>query len=590
MFRIAGITEKGIGLLDEAVAGKKLTFTRMEYGDGILPGLSDIVADEATIASYRAVIATWPNKTELEKLNMLKTDDVENALSELIGKVTALVNKCGDIGLSAISNETNYIKLRGKLLPETVAKDFKARELGVFAKLEEGEEVLFAYFSAVDYLKGEEYDTSDYIIVSAIEGQEHNVVVNVATDKASNIAIEYSLDIYTTKKDLEELKTTISEVYATKEEVKNNEVDLSSCASKEEFAEHKDLSDLYVKAFVYNMNKLHSDLNLGKTQKWKDSTLTEIDDEYNSLFLDNFTNYFYNSRNLKQIKNFFTFKAVNMKSMFYDCASLTSIPQMDTSNVTNMNSMFRGCSSLTSIPQMDTSNVTDMYAVFNGCSSLTSIPQMDTSKVTNMNSMFNGCSSLTSIPQMDTSNVASMNSMFYGCASLTSIPQIDTSKVTNMDEMFRYCKALTSIPSMDTSNIASMINMYGYCSKLTSIPQMDTSNVTNMNTMFFYCSSLTSIPSMDTSNVTSMNKMFYGCTSLTKFNDNPLCKVTPWQISVDFDVGSCPLDRTSILKVFNGAKTVSGKTITISATTNGYLSEEDKKIITDKGWTISVKS
>ena len=494
MFRIAGITEKGIGLLDEAVAGKKLTFTRMEYGDGILPGLSDIVADEATIASYRAVIATYPNKTELEKLNMLKTDDVENALSELTGKVTALVNKCGDIGLTAISNETNYIKLRGKLLPETVAKDFKARELGVFAKLEEGEEVLFAYFSAVDYLTGEEYDTSDYISVSAIEGQEHNVVVNVATDKASNIAIEYSLDIYTTKKDLEELKTTISEVYATKEEVKNNEVDLSSCASKEEFAEHKDLSDIYIKAFVYNMNKMHSDLNLGKTQKWKGSTLTEIDDEYNSLFLDNFTDYFYNSRNLKQIKNFFTFKAVNMSSMFSDCKALTSIPDMDTSNVINMRSMFRGCSSLTSIPQMDTSNVTGMQY------------------------------------------------LFYGCSSLTSIPDMDTSNCTDMFSMFSDCKALTSIPDMDTSN------------------------------------------------VTMVDYLFQGCTSLTKFNDNPLCKVTPWQISVGFDLGDCPLDRTSILKVFNGVKVVSGKHIIISATTNGYLSEEDKKIITDKGWTISVRS
>ena len=132
--------------------------------------------------------------------------------------------------------------------------------------------------------------------------------------------------------------------------------------------------------------------------------------------------------------------------------------------------------------------------------------------------------------------------------------------------------------------------MFYNCTNLTSIPQMDTSNVTNMFSMFNGCPSLTSIPEMDTSKVTNIGEMFYGCTSLTKFDDNPLCKVTPWQISVDFDVGSCPLDRTSILKVFNGAKVVSGKTITISATTNGYLSEDDKKIITDKGWTISVKS
>ena len=154
--------------------------------------------------------------------------------------------------------------------------------------------------------------------------------------------------------------------------------------------------------------------------------------------------------------------------------------------------------------------------------------------------------------------------MFYGCSSLTTIPQMDTSKVTNM----RY--------------------MFNNCDNLTTIPQMDTSNVTNMEGMFKSAYGLKYIPDIDMQNCTNAKLMFYNCFHLTSFIENPLCKVTPWQIFDDFNLCQTKLDRDSILKVFNGAKVVSGKTIRINTITDGYLSEADKKIITDKGWTIVV--
>ena len=117
---------------------------------------------------------------------------------------------------------------------------------------------------------------------------------------------------------------------------------------------------------------------------------------------------------------------------------------------------------------------------------------------------------------------------------------------------------------------------------------MDTSNVTDMEGMFKGASGLKYLPDIDMQNCTTAKVMFSNCWNLRSFIENPLCKVTPWQIFDDFNLCQTKLDRDSILKVFNGAKVVSGKTIKINTITNGYLSEDDKKIITDKGWTIVV--
>jgi len=123
--------------------------------------------------------------------------------------------------------------------------------------------------------------------------------------------------------------------------------------------------------------------------------------------------------------------------------------------------------------------------------------------------------------------------------------------------------------------------MFSGCKKLTSIPDLNLDSLVEAIT--------------DTGNGvvwetdTSTIHMFRDCTSLTTFRYNSYApEGSRWQIKEDFDVSPCPLDRESILKVFNGAKVVTGKTISISKTTNSYLSAEDKAIITAKGWTITV--
>ena len=318
-----------------------------------------------------------------------------------------------------------------------------------------------------------------------------------------------------------------------------------------------------------------------------------------------------NNPDFKYCPMFDTSSVTDMSYMFSSCKSLTSIPQFDTHSVTNMSYMFYKCLSLTTIPQLDTYSVTDMSYMFENCSSLTSIPRLDTRSVTNMRDMFYNCSSLTSIPQLDTSNVTDMNHMFEQCTSLTDIPLLDTSRVTKMSNMFNSCTSLTSIPILNTSNVIRMGNMFYNCSSLTSIPLLDTRSVTIMYSMFYYCSSLTSIPQLDTRSVTDMGLMFYRCTSLTSvplldatsltdagnmfgYDYFPLNKFTDFggltNLKVNLDLTPCPkLTHDSLMNVINEAADVtsSPKTLTLGSTNLAKLTDDEKAIATNKGWTLA---
>ena len=208
----------------------------------------------------------------------------------------------------------------------------------------------------------------------------------------------------------------------------------------------------------------------------------------------------------------------------------------------------------------------------------------DTSNVTDMSNMFRSCSSLTSVPQLDTSNVTDMNGMFYSCSSLTTIPLLDTSNVTNMNRMFSSCSKLTTIPQLDTSNVTNMQDMFYYCSSLTTIPQLDTSKVTNMSYMFSSCSSITTIPQLDTSNVTDMNGMFYFSSQLQAIH--------MINMKVDFDIHSSTLfTREALVEIINNCYDVTtlNKTakLTMGSTNLAKLTDEDKLIATNKGWTLA---
>lgn len=157
----------------------------------------------------------------------------------------------------------------------------------------------------------------------------------------------------------------------------------------------------------------------------------------------------------------------------------------------------------------------------------------------------------------------------------------DTENVTTMASMFRECSKLTSIPQLNTDNVTNMYGMYYKCSKLTTIPQLNTSKVDNMNDMFNGCSSLESIPLLDTGNVTGMYNMFNGCSSLKSI------LMTGMKVSFDISA-STKFERADLVTILNNLKTVTTtQTLKMGATNLAKLTDEDKLIATNKGWTLA---
>ena len=134
----------------------------------------------------------------------------------------------------------------------------------------------------------------------------------------------------------------------------------------------------------------------------------------------------------------------------------------------------------------------------------------------------------------------------------------------------------------DTENVTDMNKMFYYCSNLANVPLFDTKNVKNMDSMFYNCKKLTNVPLFDTSNVTDMYSMFSGCFSLEAIhmiNINANLKI----------FASTKFTREALLEIIGNlkAQTSGTKTLEMGSTNLAKLTDEDKKIATDKGWTLS---
>lgn len=171
MFKYGGITEKGLVLYGKALAGKKMIYTRMEYGNGELPGLADC-----------------------------RTEDELNAF---ILDVSSVQNKVADLTMYSATSKNKITTVVGNIIYESVQADFRPSELAVFAKIEGEEEFLVAYFTAITYFDGVKNDTTDYISKESLYGQDHRAFLNITTGNTPCIKVEYTGASYVTKEDFD---------------------------------------------------------------------------------------------------------------------------------------------------------------------------------------------------------------------------------------------------------------------------------------------------------------------------------------------------------------------------------------------------
>lgn len=216
-------------------------------------------------------------------------------------------------------------------------------------------------------------------------------------------------------------------------------------------------------------------------------------------------------------------------------------------------------SSVTEFPEgLNFAPRTDCLSMFRSCTHLKTVKLFDTSAVKDFGYMFNEDGQLTSVPEFDTSNGENFTYTFENCISLTSVPAFDTSKMKDFTGAFRNCRLLSTLPQFDLSNVTNASNFVVGCQALVSIPKLNLSKVV-YPVSFTSCSSLTTLGG------------FTG-------------------ISVNVNLSSSPsLTRESLLNVINEAADVSAspKTLTFGSTNLAKLTDEEKAIATNKGWTLA---
>lgn len=224
------------------------------------------------------------------------------------------------------------------------------------------------------------------------------------------------------------------------------------------------------------------------------------------------------------------------------------------------------------LTMIDVSNVTSFYNAFANNKTIenVNVSNWNTLQVTNMRSTFYICDKLQSVScenwRLD--NCTSMFAMFDSCLALKNFDpsRWNTSKVTNMEWVFIRCASLTSL---DLSN-------------------WDTSQVTIMNNFFNSCTSLTSldISGWNTSKVHGMRNMLKNCVSLEtlKCDNLILPNIELGNIGL---VYSTKLSVDSIVGLLNALpQSDKGYSFQIGSDNIGKLSDEQKAIATDKGWTL----
>lgn len=138
-------------------------------------------------------------------------------------------------------------------------------------------------------------------------------------------------------------------------------------------------------------------------------------------------------------------------------------------------------------------------------------------------------------------------------------------------------------------NEISINNLFYGNKKLVSIDvsNWDTSKVTNISWCFTYCSSLTTIDvsNWDISKVTSVLELFSACEKLSEIKCDGL-KFPNIELS-NIGLNLSPLTVDSIVGLLNALpQSDKGYSFQIGSNNIAKLSDEQKAIATDKGWTL----
>ena len=169
---------------------------------------------------------------------------------------------------------------------------------------------------------------------------------------------------------------------------------------------------------------------------------------------------------------------------------------------------------------------------------------------------------------------------------------VDMLAMTDLRYCFFHCSSLTSLvlPDGFGMNAIDIGGCFASCVNLTTLILPDgfgqnaQTLVFNRMSCFHNCPKLTTVhlPTGFGQNSTANGNIFYGCSALTTITGNPNFKS-----SLGLST-TTQLTHDSIMVVINGLQTVTtSQTLTLGTTNLANLTDEEKKVATDKGWTLA---
>lgn len=223
---------------------------------------------------------------------------------------------------------------------------------------------------------------------------------------------------------------------------------------------------------------------------------------------------------------------------------------------------------------------------------------------------------VTELAELNTAKDGKIN-LFANCRSLIAVTatNITMNAGTNIGGMFRFCSSLLAInlEVTPTTTFSNLPYVFAGCKMLSSIPKSFLSFAGGISNTFSECFSLKSIEiSNQASRSLSCKEAFSDCVRLEKVKLSGKLKPTQMNIGLgcfsncislqslifdlpnwtgsSFSIADCAFQRSGLVEMFQSLPTTtSSPNITLTGNPGvAELTDADKAIATDKGWTLTL--
>lgn len=317
---------------------------------------------------------------------------------------------------------------------------------------------------------------------------------------------------------------------------------------------------------------------------------------------------------LQVVLSLYTGKMTNVMGLFYQCKNLIAVQNnLDLSSAPSTYRMFYECNSLIAGPDADTQNIETWSQMYYNCNSLLYVPDYNLKSAEQMINTFYGCSSLQKMPDIfrNLTNAVNISGLFSGCKGLKIATPINAPIATNVSSVFNGCSSLYKIDGFSAPLATLWTSFCSGCTHLLSVSEINAEEVTSANSMFYNNSALLSVSLVIPATKTvQMSSIFGGCTNLCRVNlkqgkpsafTNPFNNCYSMQsLTLDptvvgwgglaIPLNNCSLSHQAIVDFFDSLPTITlSKAITLTGNPGvSDLTDADKAIATEKGWTLTL--